>query len=758
MRIVVSDAGVALEGWIEVARAGRLRSGVRSGAIELLETRADDIDELLIIGSLERSEPEYAEALLAATRRLHEGTPVTLVVPDAASAFGALDAGDARDADLTEWYDAVFGPDVDPWCTGPADVAGLAARAGVASLELVEMPAELPPGLTGWRVALRVGSTTGQPVPQTDSVDEVHRRLRRLAHARHVDHGGGPPAIDAPSAPRSRARALLDRYLPRGGKRRALARASVEALRETQDYVDRVQQIATQSGLHEPRVPSYRTWSKTHDATSDELADQRALSQSTRDPVTVHCVVMSTGSLTGVSTTLESLREQSWAHWRATVVGRGGGWLRSDARVTFRRADARDPATLVNAALADPDLRSLVVFLDAGDRLAPDACFRIADTVATDPLIDLVYWDDDVVSGGRRLDPRFRPSWSPETLLGANYLGRSFAIRRRVAMGLAGLTEGLGDDTWWDLLLRADLTAERVARVPRVLSHLRRRPEPIGTRGVDVVAKHLERVGVPARAVASRGCVKVSWDLPDWPHVTIIVPTRHNRTLVTRALRGIERTDYPSLDVMVVDNGGRTDERASWYADAFRDLDLEVEWWDDVFNYSAVNNFAARQARGDVLVFVNDDCDFPDGGWLRELVGWASRPDIGVAGLQLVGADGTIQHGGVILGLNGFADHLFQGLAPASDSLLGPTTWYRNVLAVTAACLAVRRNLFEELGGFDERFRLCGSDVVLGLDAGIAGKRNVCSPFGGVRHLESATRAAYVPPEDFFASYWRYQR
>jgi GT2 family glycosyltransferase len=761
MRIVVSDAGVTLEGWIEVARAGRLRSGVRAGAVELLDTRADDIDELLVVGALERGEPEYAGALLAATRRLHAGTPVTLVVPDAAAAFASLDAGDATHDDLTEWYDAVFGPDVDPWCATPADLARVAAVAGIPGLEVVAMPAELPPGLTAWRAALRIvaddaGDVAGA-ITEAER-DGVHRRLRRLARAHQRDNGEGPPALEVASAPMSRARALLERYLPRGGKRRALARASVDALRETQDYVDRVHQIATQSGLHEPRVPSYRAWCKTHDATSDELADQRALSQATRDPVTVHCVVIALGSSTGVNTTLESLREQSWAHWHVTVVGRGGGLLRSDARVTYRRGSSSDPAALVNDVLADPDLRSLVVFLEAGDRLAPDACFRIADTVETDPLIDLVYWDDDIVSAGRRTDPMFRPSWSPETLLGANYVGRSFAMRRRLAVGLAGLTEGLGDDAWWDLLLRADLTTERVARVPRVLAHLRRRPDPIGARGAQVVSKHLERVGMPARATASRGCVRVNWELEEWPHVTLIMPTRHNRTLVARALRGIARTDYPSLDVIVVDNGGRTDERAKWYRETFNDVALDVEWWDDAFNYSAVNNHAARRARGDVLVFVNDDTDFPDPTWLRELVGWATRPDIGIAGLQLLGSDDTIQHGGVILGLNGFADHLFQGLAPGSSSLLGPTTWYRNVLAVTGACLAIRRSLFEELGGFDERFRLCGSDVVLGLDAGITGKRNVCSPFGGVRHLEAATRATYVPPEDFFASYWRYQR
>ena len=165
-------------------------------------------------------------------------------------------------------------------------------------------------------------------------------------------------------------------------------------------------------------------------------------------------------------TTVESLRRQSWAHWRATVIGRGIGWLRSDARIAYRRSDAADPAELVNTVVADPDTRAFVVVLEAGDTFAPDACFRIADTAATDPLVDLIYWDDDKIASGRRSDPRFRPSWSPEMLLGANYLGSSFAIRRRILLGLGGLREGLGQDTWWDVLLRSDVDDERVGTRP----------------------------------------------------------------------------------------------------------------------------------------------------------------------------------------------------------------------------------------------------------------------------------------------------
>ena len=141
---------------------------------------------------------------------------------------------------------------------------------------------------------------------------------------------------------------------------------------------------------------------------------------------------------------------------------------------------------------------------------------------------------------------------------------------------------------------------------------------------------------------------------------------------------------------------------------------------------------------------------------MTELVGWASQPEIGVAGLQLIGPDDEIQHTGVILGLGGFADHIFEGTKPHEDSIFGRNDWYRNSLAVTGACMAMRREFFDSIGGMDERFILCGSDVAIGLDSVLRGYRNVCSPFGTVRHLESATRGTNVPHWDFFMSYWRY--
>ena len=248
------------------------------------------------------------------------------------------------------------------------------------------------------------------------------------------------------------------------------------------------------------------------------------------------------------------------------------------------------------------------------------------------------------------------------------------------------------------------------------------------------------------------------WELESRPSVTVVIPTRSRETLLALCLDGLARTEYPNFNVVVVDSGGRTDDAERWYAQRSDRLVIEPVWWEGPFNYSAANNLGARAAGGEVLVFINDDTDFPDPGWLDELVGWLGQPGIGLVGLQLTDGVGAIQHGGAVLGMNGFAGHLFAGMTPGEDSLLGSTSWYRNCLSVTGACVAIERALFEQIGGFDERFQLCGSDVVLGLDVRFHGHRTVCSPYGGVRHLEAQSRGPEIPPHDFFTSYWRYQR
>ncbi|MGN6759861.1 MAG: rhamnosyltransferase WsaF family glycosyltransferase [Leifsonia sp.] len=406
-----------------------------------------------------------------------------------------------------------------------------------------------------------------------------------------------------------------------------------------------------------------------------------------------------------------------------------------------------------------PDVvEDFVLFLKAGSVLDPHALEQVAKEHRVDPVCRVIGFDSDrILSDGTRTTPLFRPVWSPEILLGANYLGRAFAIRVPDARAAIGVT--LDDHGIWRLLLRSELTESAVGRVPFVLLSVPDAAEAGATEeDAAMVARALRDRGEDAATEVSDGIVRVRFRPEHWPSVSIVVPTRHSRANLERLLPSLATTDYPAFDVTVVDNGGENDENEAWYAALDPGIPVRHRWWhEEPFNYSRVNNVAARETDGEVLVFLNDDTEIVDPGWLRELVGILQRQGVGTAGFQLRTGEGLVQHGGVMLGPGGFAANLFAGMRPDADSLVGPVRWYRNSLAVTAACVGIRRELFEEVGGFDERFQLTGSDVVLGLDQVVHGRRNVVIPFDAVRHFESLTRGAHAPRADSFASYWRYQ-
>jgi O-antigen biosynthesis protein len=549
----------------------------------------------------------------------------------------------------------------------------------------------------------------------------------------------------------------LHRAAPPGSKARAVLRVTRQVMRDGARYADRLSHLWGQAQGVSAVDPDYGQWLEEHRVTAEAVIRQADLSATHRMGLQVDILVVG-DSRTPARTdrTLDTLAVQTAPNWRATVVGHD---VTSDDRRVRSAPDTPNwAAALADLASAGDD-HDLVLVVEAGDLLEPDFVFNLAARAWANPFLTLLHWDDDVLDGhGKLFDPRFRPEWSPEMLLSANYLGRSFAVRRDRLAELGAVDLDLGDGVWWDLLLRLDPDDDQVDRVPRVVHHLARRPESAPARGVDVVRAHLDRVGRVAQVSASPAGVRVAWELQDAPHVTVIIPTRHNRPMLSTCLRGLAKTDYPSFDVLIVDNGEQTPENEAWYLTAASGLDIEVRWWKEPFNYSAVNNQAAAHARGEVLVFLNDDAEPRDPVWMRELVSWVRQPDVGLVGVQLLGPDGEIQHGGVVLGMSGFADHLFAGLTPGDDTMFGSTLWYRNSLSVTAACVAVEHSRFDAVGGFDERFKLCGSDVVLGLDMRFLGLRNVVTPFAEIRHLESATRGTYVVPDDFPASYWRYQR
>lgn len=479
--------------------------------------------------------------------------------------------------------------------------------------------------------------------------------------------------------------------------------------------------------------PQYREWIERFEPAPEELARQREASRRLSYRPLFSVVIATGGAPSDLHRrTVGSLKEQTYDRWEPCV--------------------AVDAASALAAATGE-----YVVFVAPGDLLAPFALHEIAMALNREPAFDVLYSDRDEVSEDRRRSsPLFTPAWSPELLLSADYLSHLLVVRTELVRKVGALPDTSQEG--WDLALRVTEHTDRVERIPKILCHRATGSVERTPAAPRVVQQHLERTGRGGTVERTpEGHLRIRWQVDGDPKVSVIIPTLHNRPLLLRCLSAIERAEYRNLEILVVETAGREPDREAWHQDIGRRFGTKVLWWEGPFNYSAVNNWAAAQASGDILLFLNDDTEAVGEDWITELVGWARQEPIGAVGAQLLNEDGTIQHGGIVVGLTGFAGQLFKSLRPGDWSLIGSTMWYRNVLAVTGACLAMRREVFDRIGGWDERYLLAGSDVELGLRLVGAGYRVVCTPFAQLRHREQATRGAHIPEEDFRTSFEDYR-
>jgi GT2 family glycosyltransferase len=250
---------------------------------------------------------------------------------------------------------------------------------------------------------------------------------------------------------------------------------------------------------------------------------------------------------------------------------------------------------------------------------------------------------------------------------------------------------------------------------------------------------------------------RVIWDVQEQPTVSIVIPNRNAAAILKQCVSGlVEGTSYPRRELVIVDNGSTDPEVRELYRWLEREGLGRIVPFDRPFNFSAACNAGAAAARGDLLLFLNNDIEVIEPGWLDELIRWAQRPDIGIVGAKLLYPDRLIQHAGVVFGL-GLVGHVFARAPESSSSVFGSSEWYRNYLAVTGACQMMRKDVFERLGGYDERFRLSFSDVVLCMGAWKAGYRVLYTPYARLVHHESYTRKREDSPEDMelLATYLR---
>jgi GT2 family glycosyltransferase len=412
-----------------------------------------------------------------------------------------------------------------------------------------------------------------------------------------------------------------------------------------------------------------------------------------------------------------------------------------------------------------------VVFVDPGVQLRPHTLFLFALEVARSPDAVLVYADDDALDpSGSRTDHYFKPDWNEALLRGQNYLGGVVCLRRSRALEVGGCGDEVDGDGAWGLFLRVTAGEPRgtIHHLPYVLSH-----RPRETRGpTDVVHAHRRRLaslGYDAEVEpVGAASYHLVYELPAKPPtVSVIVPSTCRLEVLRPCLDGLfDRTTYPRLEVVVVANGlpANHGHQVEYLRTVAAQPCARVLFYDGApYNFSEINNWAAAQARGELLCFLNDDTEVIGPGWLSALVSHVLQDRVGAAGALLLYPNGRVQHAGVVLGAGGVAAHAYKGCPRGTRGYHDRALVAQDVSCVSAACILVRRAAFEEAGGFDPALAITYNDVDLCLRLREAGWRIVWEPGAELFHQESVslgrhnlggTREQWAADEELIRSRW----
>lgn len=527
----------------------------------------------------------------------------------------------------------------------------------------------------------------------------------------------------------------------------------------------------------EPEDIPYESWYEQYRPDEDTLQRQRKR-RFTKKPLISLAVPAYRTPEKYLRRMLDSLLAQTYENWELCLVNASPGdtamertlseYAAKDGRIRYQTLSKNlGIADNTNQALAMTK-GELVGFLDHDDLLAPNALFEIVRAYELHPQGELFYTDEDkVTETEEHFQPHFKPDFNLDLLRSNNYICHFLVVRRSLAEAAGGFREAFNGAQDYDFIFRCAEKAKEIVHIPEILYHWRTHRASTADNpaskmyafeaGKRAIEAHLARQGVKGTVTCTKdlGFYRVQYPLEDAPLVSIIIPNKDEKETLAACLESIkEKSAYQNYEILLVENNSVTDEIFQYYKILSREKNIRLLRWDKEFNYSAINNFAAKAARGEYLLFLNNDVTVRASDWLEELLGMCRRAEVGAVGAKLLYPDGTIQHAGCVIGIGGIAGSMFVGMPAERSGYLHKASILQDMSAVTAACMMMKREVFEKVGGFDEKLAVAFNDMDLCLRVGQAGYLVVYDPYVQLTHAESKTRG----PEDSKEKTRRFQR
>ena len=465
---------------------------------------------------------------------------------------------------------------------------------------------------------------------------------------------------------------------------------------------------------------------------------------------------------------IESVRSQSFSFWElclanadpedrevAEILER---YCREDRRIRVKNLkENKGISENTNAALAMAR-GEFVGLLDHDDLLAPDALYEMAARLEKDGGIDVFYTDEDKVTTdlSEHFQPHLKPDFNLDLLRSNNYICHFFVVRREIAERIGGFRPEFNGAQDYDFIFRCTEEAEKIVHIPRILYHWRVHSASTADNpaskmyayeaGKRAIEGNLERSGV--RGVVSLrqdyGFYDVHYPVEGEPLVSILIPNKDQKETLMHCIHSVlETSTWKNLEILIIENNSEQEETFACYRELEKDPRIRILTYPGkTFNYSAINNFGVQQAKGEYLLFLNNDIEVITPDWIEQMLGNCQRPEVGIVGAKLYYPDNTIQHAGIIIGIGGIAGHAFLGLARAKSGYLHKASLQMDYSAVTAACMMMKAEAFRKAGGFEEKLTVAFNDVDLCLRTVEQGWLVVYDPHVEMYHYESKSRGA----------------
>ena len=463
---------------------------------------------------------------------------------------------------------------------------------------------------------------------------------------------------------------------------------------------------------------------------------------------------------------VRSMMYQSYANWELCLVNASPedvhltslleNWAMRDKRIRVIRLEKNlGIAQNTNAGIA-ASTGEFIAFLDHDDFLEPDALFCYADALNKDKTIDVFYSDEDKTDeyAAHYFYPHFKSDFNIDLLHANNYMCHFLAVRKSLVDTVGGLNEKFDGAQDYDFVLRLTENTKKIYHCPRILYHWRCSNQSTAASqgnkmyaihaGKAALNAHYKRIGWNARAQegAVDGWYQTKFTLKEEPLVSILIPNKDHTDDLDVCLNSFfERADYQNYEFIIIENNSVLPETFAYYEKIEKEHDnVKVVYWEAGFNYSAINNFGFKFAKGDYIMLLNNDVELITPDIFQSMLGFCMRPEVGIVGAKLLYNDHTVQHAGVLVGAGGLADHVFKGIHEDDPGYMGRAISSQDVSAVTAACLLVKRSVYEEVGGLEEEFQVAFNDVDFCLKVRKAGYLIVYDADVKLFHYESKSR------------------